>query len=366
MLDNVSFCNSTGMVDCDVRVHKINRTTAALIGNIVQKVDIGGSYSVGWATTLWSYCSSTIFFFVTIRHLSKPTIVRWATVSSIATRWKSDRSACASFWTTTGAITTGTWCSSSRTSQNLASVRSRRGPTRSRIGSWIRGCCHRTFPLGCGEWCGQRGTIKPAMFSRPKLCSKCTTMGTFEGKLSIKIETDPGANLSKTSAKLAITTKFNHKSVPKSATFQPITQTRSVPVRSANSAAPSLATWPICRQSPPLKSSRIFPINCERGTSCYCRVQWKKGYKLWTYKSLFTIKVQPAVVISGSANSTSVCVAWWLEAVGENVEKFDFVYGLTSSQTSRCKKYCILIIPGQSDLIKEEHPNQTTLTFGDD
>ncbi|EDS29608.1 conserved hypothetical protein [Culex quinquefasciatus] len=33
------------MVDCDVRVHKINRTTAALIGNIVQKVDIGGSYS---------------------------------------------------------------------------------------------------------------------------------------------------------------------------------------------------------------------------------------------------------------------------------------------------------------------------------
>ncbi|KAL1397476.1 hypothetical protein pipiens_009732 [Culex pipiens pipiens] len=41
MLQSFLQCNSSGMIDCNLRVRKINRTTAALTGNLTFNVDLG-------------------------------------------------------------------------------------------------------------------------------------------------------------------------------------------------------------------------------------------------------------------------------------------------------------------------------------
>ncbi|XP_038115518.1 uncharacterized protein LOC119768730 [Culex quinquefasciatus] len=44
MFDSVSNCNGSGVIDCNVRVHKINKTTAALMGELVQNMEVDDSY----------------------------------------------------------------------------------------------------------------------------------------------------------------------------------------------------------------------------------------------------------------------------------------------------------------------------------
>lgn len=53
MFDSFSYCNGTGMMECTVRVRKLNRTTAALSGKIIQTVDIGDSFEVSHVSLKW-------------------------------------------------------------------------------------------------------------------------------------------------------------------------------------------------------------------------------------------------------------------------------------------------------------------------
>lgn len=46
MFDQFKHCKSNGILDCNVRVHKINRTVASLYGNVTLKIDFGDSFVV--------------------------------------------------------------------------------------------------------------------------------------------------------------------------------------------------------------------------------------------------------------------------------------------------------------------------------
>ncbi|XP_038115519.1 uncharacterized protein LOC119768731 [Culex quinquefasciatus] len=44
MFDSVGSCSSTGLFECNMRVRKLNRTTAALVGNLSQTEDVGSNF----------------------------------------------------------------------------------------------------------------------------------------------------------------------------------------------------------------------------------------------------------------------------------------------------------------------------------
>ena len=46
MFESFLQCNSTGVLECNLRVRKINRTTAALVGNFTYTKDVGSDYEV--------------------------------------------------------------------------------------------------------------------------------------------------------------------------------------------------------------------------------------------------------------------------------------------------------------------------------
>ena len=54
MFDQLRHCTSNGMIECNVRVRKINRTVAALYGNATLKVALGDSFVV--SVNYWYLC----------------------------------------------------------------------------------------------------------------------------------------------------------------------------------------------------------------------------------------------------------------------------------------------------------------------
>ncbi|XP_052565927.1 uncharacterized protein LOC120428048 [Culex pipiens pallens] len=48
MMDQFKECTSNGVLECNLRVRKINRTTAALYGNVTLLVDLGSNFVTGF------------------------------------------------------------------------------------------------------------------------------------------------------------------------------------------------------------------------------------------------------------------------------------------------------------------------------
>lgn len=66
MFDSVNFFNSSGLMELNARVRKINRTTAALSGNFVQNVDMDTNFNVSLIsyTSLKNNISKTILLII--------------------------------------------------------------------------------------------------------------------------------------------------------------------------------------------------------------------------------------------------------------------------------------------------------------